>query len=116
MTTSKWLRHIARAIARVLSKFELFNDIHYRRPLDNFSVEVPDGYTTVILDPARPLDRGIVIFPSRPFDRQALTIVSSAPIRHLTVTTPWASLCGSPECEYSVTYSYRAANRTWYCV
>jgi len=60
----------------------------YQTPTTGFSIQVANGVTSLLLDPAGTLATGAVIFPVTPIDGQTLSISSSQTITALTLSAP----------------------------
>jgi hypothetical protein len=97
---------------------KLLSSYSYQVPLTGFSVQVPNGATSLLLNPAGTLAAGTIIFPTVPMDGQWLTIASSQTITALTLTAPAGQTILSPittlAANSNAKWQYVASVATWF--
>ena len=67
----------------------------YATPLTGFSIQIANGVTSLLLDPAGTLAAGSITFPTTPIDGQTLALSSSQIVTALTLSAPGQTILGA---------------------
>ncbi len=92
----------------------------YQTPATAFSIQIPNGVTSLLLNPAGTLAAGTITFPALPIDGQTLSIASSQIVTALTLAAPAGqTIFGSIStlaANGHAAWRYVAAIATWFRV
>jgi hypothetical protein len=90
----------------------------YQAPTTGFSIQVANGVTALLLNPAGTLASGTITFPTTPIDGQTLRIASSQIITALTLSAPAGQTILGPITTIAAnghaSWQYVAAIQTWF--